>query len=137
MQDVTKTCYCHFLLSHSLKTFHESIAPCFQELGPRSINLKYYYVAIIMEFYSRTEWLKSQFPDGGRLGANPKIISEYMWRKFKHELEGAKIELVALNVSLIDEIWPKHERPKKRSKDAFVLDVEYTGTTVLQGRDAT
>lgn len=50
-----------------------------------------------------------------------------MWKTMKHELAGANIDLVALNVSLIDEIWSKKERPKKRTKDAFVLDIKYTG----------
>ncbi|CAG9768775.1 unnamed protein product [Ceutorhynchus assimilis] len=76
---------------------------------------------------TRSQWLKSQFPKGARLGANPQIISEYMWRKLTHELAEAKIELVALNVSLIDEIWPKNERPAKLNKDAFVWDIKYAG----------
>ncbi|XP_048517336.1 xaa-Pro aminopeptidase ApepP isoform X1 [Dendroctonus ponderosae] len=76
---------------------------------------------------TRAQWLKAEFPNGARLGANPKIISEYMWKQVKHELAGAKIHLIALNVSLVDEIWPKSERPKKRTKDAFVLDFKYTG----------
>ncbi|XP_050313116.1 xaa-Pro aminopeptidase 1-like [Anthonomus grandis grandis] len=76
---------------------------------------------------TRTEWLRSEFPDGGRIGANPKLISEYMWNKMANQLAPHKIELVALNVCLIDEIWPKKERPKKRSKNAFVLDIKYAG----------
>ncbi|KAL1490820.1 hypothetical protein ABEB36_013449 [Hypothenemus hampei] len=76
---------------------------------------------------TRSQWLKEQFPNGTRLGVNPKLISEYMWKGIKHELAGAKIHLIALNVSLIDEIWPKEQRPRKRTKDAFILDIKYAG----------
>ncbi|XP_066253724.1 xaa-Pro aminopeptidase ApepP-like isoform X1 [Euwallacea similis] len=84
---------------------------------------------------TRSQWLKSQFPKGARLGANPKIISEYMWKKFEHELAGTKIDLIALNVSIVDKIWPEHQRPRKRNKDAFIFEMEYAGknyTTKLQ-----
>ncbi|XP_076251360.1 xaa-Pro aminopeptidase ApepP-like isoform X1 [Rhynchophorus ferrugineus] len=76
---------------------------------------------------TRYQWLKTEFPKGARVGVYPKLISEYMWNKFKQELADSKIELVALNVSLIDEIWPAKDRGQMRNKDAFVLDIKYTG----------
>lgn len=50
-----------------------------------------------------------------------------MWNKLRHELSGSTLELVGLNVSLIDIIWTEGRTPK-RSKDAFILGVEYAGT---------
>ncbi|XP_030760939.1 xaa-Pro aminopeptidase ApepP-like isoform X2 [Sitophilus oryzae] len=76
---------------------------------------------------TRSHWLKTHFPNGARLGVNPKLVSEYTWNQFKQELNNSKIELIALNVSLVDEIWPKEERGQMRTKDAFVLDIKYTG----------
>lgn len=76
---------------------------------------------------TRTQWLKKQFPGGGRIGVNPKIISEYMWNKMQNELHGSGLNLVALNVSLIDMIWPTEERGERRSKDAFVYGIQYAG----------
>ncbi|XP_060524186.1 xaa-Pro aminopeptidase 1-like isoform X2 [Cylas formicarius] len=76
---------------------------------------------------TRSHWLKSEFPNGARVGVNPKLISEYMWNKLSSELSGSGIELIALNVSLIDVIWPTSERGEKRSKDAFILDVKFAG----------
>lgn len=61
------------------------------------------------------------------LGLNPKLVSEYKWQLLKSELKGTKLELIALNVSLIDVIWPSDLRGIKRSKDAFVLEMEYSG----------
>jgi len=34
IQNVTQTCPCQFLLTHSIKTQLESTVSCFQELGP-------------------------------------------------------------------------------------------------------
>lgn len=50
-----------------------------------------------------------------------------MWNKLRVELSGSRLELVGLNVSLIDIIWTEGRNPK-RSKDAFILGVEYAGT---------
>ncbi|CAH1279761.1 unnamed protein product [Diabrotica balteata] len=73
------------------------------------------------------EWIIKQFPHGSRLGLNPKLVSHHMWNQLEHELKGSRIQLVALNVSLVDIIWPENERPEKINKDAFFLDEEYTG----------
>jgi len=35
IKNVTETCHCQLLLSHSIITSLESLDPCFQELGPR------------------------------------------------------------------------------------------------------
>uniref|UniRef100_A0A6P7GWA3 Xaa-Pro aminopeptidase ApepP-like n=1 Tax=Diabrotica virgifera virgifera TaxID=50390 RepID=A0A6P7GWA3_DIAVI len=74
------------------------------------------------------EWIMKQFPHGSRLGLNPKLVSHHMWNQLEHELKGSRIQLVALNVSLVDIIWPKNERPEKINKEAFFLEEEYTGT---------
>ncbi|CAG9864269.1 unnamed protein product, partial [Phyllotreta striolata] len=74
-----------------------------------------------------SEWLKQALPRGGRLGLYPKLVSQYMWNKLFRELEGTGIEMVGLNVSLIDEIWPDELRKSRRSKEAFYLDEIYTG----------
>ncbi|KAJ8963735.1 hypothetical protein NQ314_005414 [Rhamnusium bicolor] len=74
-----------------------------------------------------SQWLKEHLPKGGRIGLNPKLVSEYKWNKLKSELKGSSLELVALNVSLIDFIWPNNERSKRQNKASFVVGIEYTG----------
>ncbi|KAJ8921864.1 hypothetical protein NQ315_008496, partial [Exocentrus adspersus] len=74
-----------------------------------------------------SHWLKEHLPKRGRIGFNPKLVSEYMWTKLKSELKGSTLDLVALNVSLVDVIWPPEERQPKESKPSFVVGIEYTG----------
>lgn len=74
-----------------------------------------------------SQWLRQELPKGGRLGINPKLVSEHMWNRLSSELRGSGIELVGLNVSLVDVIWPDDFRKARRSKEAFILDVTYTG----------
>ncbi|CAH1176444.1 unnamed protein product [Phaedon cochleariae] len=73
------------------------------------------------------QWLKSNLAKGGRIGLNPKLVSEHMWKELTSELKGSLLTLVAMNISMVDIIWPTAERGVKRSKDAFVLETEYTG----------
>ncbi|XP_074035620.1 xaa-Pro aminopeptidase ApepP isoform X2 [Leptinotarsa decemlineata] len=74
-----------------------------------------------------SDWLRKHMPKDGRIGLNPKLVSEYMWNKLRSELKGSSLELVALNVSLVDLIWPPEERGVKRSKDAFILGIDKAG----------
>ncbi|CAH0552784.1 unnamed protein product [Brassicogethes aeneus] len=76
---------------------------------------------------TRAQWLKEQLPFGGRVGVDPRIISEYQWLELKNEFLEGHLKLVALNVSLIDIIWKPEERPKRRNKDVFVWDLQYAG----------
>lgn len=73
------------------------------------------------------EWLRKQLPSGSRIGLNPKLVSEYKWNELTNKLQEYSLELVALNVSLIDLIWRPEERGTRRTKDAFVYDIEYAG----------
>lgn len=79
-----------------------------------------------------SEWLKNEFPNATRLGLDPKLVSQHMWNYLGDELKETKIELVALNVSLIDLIWPDKERGKRRYKEVFLLDEEYTGKNYVK-----
>ncbi|CAH1975267.1 unnamed protein product [Acanthoscelides obtectus] len=76
---------------------------------------------------SMSKWLREQLPAGSRVGLNPKIVSRYTWDALHGSLAAHGISLVALNVSLVDVIWPEEERPPRTVKEAFVYDIEYAG----------
>ncbi|KAL3276551.1 hypothetical protein HHI36_011926 [Cryptolaemus montrouzieri] len=87
-----------------------------------------------------SEWLKQEFPAGARIGVDPKLISEYMWRTLKQEFKNTSINLIPIKVNLIDVIWTEN-RPPKRNKNVFVLEEKYSGkswiTKVKELRNAT
>ncbi|KAK9874996.1 hypothetical protein WA026_005809 [Henosepilachna vigintioctopunctata] len=87
-----------------------------------------------------SEWLKKEFPKGGRIGVDPKLISEHMWQNLESDFKGTSIILTPIEVNLIDAIWTE-SRPPKRNKNVFVLEEKYAGkswlTKVEELRNAT
>ncbi|KAF5287703.1 hypothetical protein FQA39_LY15803 [Lamprigera yunnana] len=77
---------------------------------------------------SRTEWLISEFPNGARIGADPKLISADYWNALEYELQlkSDKLKLVRTKINLIDKIWINHSETDEE-KHAFTLDDFYTG----------
>lgn len=77
---------------------------------------------------SQAEWLKMQFPDGARIGADPKLISADQWNTLEYELklQSDNLHLVKTNINLIDRIWVNHS-DTEQEKQAFTLDDYYTG----------
>lgn len=75
---------------------------------------------------TESEWLISEFPQGGRIGADPKLVSASMWNLIKENLQNSSIELVEIYLNLIDVIWTDHQMVKS-DKSVFVWDVKYAG----------
>lgn len=77
---------------------------------------------------TKAQWLKKVLASGNRIGADPKLISNGTWSSLEEALrrEDANVSLVPLRSNPIDQIWIKG-RPRKRSKDVFVWEQEYSG----------
>lgn len=77
---------------------------------------------------TKAQWLKRELPEGSRIGADPKLISNGTWSKLEEALnrEGAKLIMVPLQFNPIDNIWTEG-RPPRRNKDVFVWKEEYAG----------
>lgn len=74
-----------------------------------------------------SQWLRKNIPKDGRIGLNPKLVSEYMWNKLESEFNGT-LQLVELKVNPIDEIWPINEREPRETRSSFVVGIQYTGS---------
>ncbi|XP_020295575.1 xaa-Pro aminopeptidase 1-like isoform X2 [Pseudomyrmex gracilis] len=75
-----------------------------------------------------TEWLIHEFRNRTevRIGANPKLISAYMWELWEEELANSTVKLVAVRNDLVDLIW-QVGRPEYNSHAAYPLTDEYSG----------
>ncbi|XP_044262577.1 xaa-Pro aminopeptidase ApepP-like isoform X1 [Tribolium madens] len=72
-----------------------------------------------------SQWLRESRPQGGVIGADPKLFSQSKWEEFSVSLRDVKWELIEIQTDLIDVIWTN--RPARRNKNAFILDEKYTG----------
>lgn len=77
-----------------------------------------------------SEWLKSEFPKGARIGVDPKLISEHMWQTLMKDFTNSSIILVPIRLNLIDLIWLKG-RPIRRNKNVFIQQEKYAGNHLV------
>ncbi|KAK4883140.1 hypothetical protein RN001_006459 [Aquatica leii] len=77
---------------------------------------------------TQAQWLISEFPNGARIGADPRLIAADYWNSLEYELqsESEKLQLVKTKINLIDKIWLNHSETEEE-KHAFTLDEHYTG----------
>ncbi|KAF5298629.1 hypothetical protein FQR65_LT09725 [Abscondita terminalis] len=77
---------------------------------------------------TQAEWLISEFPNGSRIGADPKLIAADYWNSLEYDLQmqSDKLQLVKTKINLIDKIWINHSETDE-IKHAFTLDDTYTG----------
>ncbi|XP_029168203.1 xaa-Pro aminopeptidase 1-like isoform X3 [Nylanderia fulva] len=75
-----------------------------------------------------TDWLIHEFQNQSeiRIGANPKLISAFMWEIWENELVNSSIRLVAVHNDLVDLIW-QVDRPEYNPHAAYPLTDEYSG----------
>ncbi|XP_025832435.1 xaa-Pro aminopeptidase ApepP [Agrilus planipennis] len=87
---------------------------------------------------TKANWLRSELKPGSRIGVDPKLIPYSEFNELSYQLQDTKLELVKLTTNLIDLIWVNHTAYQKE-KDAFVLDIKYSGkpwlTKVKELRD--
>ncbi|CAL1684335.1 unnamed protein product [Lasius platythorax] len=75
-----------------------------------------------------TEWLIHEFQNRSeiRIGANPRLISAFMWEMWENELANSSISLVAVHNDLVDLIW-QVGRPEYNPHAAYPLADQYSG----------
>jgi len=76
---------------------------------------------------SAQKWLADNFPNGGRVGYDPKLYTRAMLDK----LAGEKIELVA-SENLIDKLWSA--RPPTPATKVFEHEIKYSGESAESKR---
>lgn len=78
------------------------------------------------EVPTQAEWLKKNLPPEGRVGADPRLISNTLWTSLKYELENSSIHLVEVKNNLVDLIW-KVNRTRPSNKYVYVWEQKYAG----------
>ncbi|GAB1861150.1 Xaa-Pro aminopeptidase 1-like isoform X2 [Camponotus japonicus] len=75
-----------------------------------------------------TQWLIHEFRNQSevRIGANPRLISAFIWEIWENELANSPIRLVAVHNDLVDLIW-QVGRPEYNPHAAYPLADQYSG----------
>ncbi|GIL40598.1 aminopeptidase P family protein [Roseiterribacter gracilis] len=77
-------------------------------------------------------WLVDALPNGGKVGYDPKLITEQARSNLLAALEGSALELVAVETNPIDAVW--HDRPAASTAAARAQPVEFAGVTAAYKR---
>ena len=72
------------------------------------------------------EWLGKNLPVGARIGFDPQLMSEDLFKKFFEALECSGQILVPVTHNLVDIVWGS-ERPSRPTNPLFVLSTKYSG----------
>lgn len=78
-----------------------------------------------------SQWLQLTRPQGGVIGADPKLFSQSKWQELSQAFKHVKWSLLEIQTDLIDVIWT--QRPVRRNKKVFLLDEKYTGLSLNLG----
>lgn len=74
-------------------------------------------------------WLSKELPAGAKVGVDPQLMSEHVFKKFSDALECSGQIMVSVSHNLIDVVWGR-ERPPRPSNPLIVLDTKYSGVLV-------
>ncbi|MPC27249.1 Xaa-Pro aminopeptidase 2 [Portunus trituberculatus] len=73
------------------------------------------------------EWLKEVVPAGGKVAADPKLVSAETWKTYNKELAASEISLVAEETNLVDLVWPAEVRPAYPEDPIFIHELDFAG----------
>lgn len=76
------------------------------------------------------EWISTNLPSGARVGFDPQLMSEHVFKKYSDALECSGQMLIALTFNLIDIVWGS-ERPPRPTNSLVVLCNKYSGEPSL------
>ena len=76
------------------------------------------------------KWLSQRLPLGARIGYDPHLMSENVFKKYSDAVEGTGQILVPVRNNLVDAIWAS-ERPPQPLNPLLVLGVKYSGEKSL------
>ncbi|KAK9508056.1 hypothetical protein O3M35_007802 [Rhynocoris fuscipes] len=71
------------------------------------------------------EWLHTELPNGGRVGANPTLISNSEWEILSRSFSQKYLQLLPITQDLVDLIW--FPKPNGTMHEAQVWPIEYAG----------
>lgn len=60
------------------------------------------------------------------IGVDPKLISEYLWKKLESELRGT-FDLISFPPNLVDLLWLQNVTEQRKDERAFILDTTVAG----------
>ena len=72
------------------------------------------------------EWLSQSLPLGARIGFDPQLMSEHVFKKYSDALETSGQVLVGVAQNLVDAVWA-NERPPRPLNPLLVLSTKYSG----------
>lgn len=72
------------------------------------------------------EWLGQQLSSGARIGFDPQLMSEHVFKKYSDALETTGQVLVPVTHNLVDAVWAS-ERPARPLNPLLVLNTKYSG----------
>lgn len=72
------------------------------------------------------EWLSQDLPSGARIGFDPQLMSEHVFKKYSDALETSGQMLVPVTHNLVDAVWGS-ERPPRPLNPLLVLSMKYSG----------
>ena len=72
------------------------------------------------------EWLSKTLPPGARVGFDPQLTSEELFKKYSEALECSGQNMVAVQCNLVDIVWGS-ERPPRPANPLLVLSTKYSG----------
>eukprot|EP00731_Ephydatia_muelleri_P035767 Em0158g7a len=79
---------------------------------------------------SVAEWLSKELPSDARIGFDPNLISEALYKSYEEALEYTGQRLVAITTNLVDEVWS--DRPPRPAGPLMVLPLHYTGRSLQE-----
>ena len=72
------------------------------------------------------EWLSQSLPAGARIGFDPQLMSEHVYKKYYDALDTSGQVLVGVAHNLVDVVWGS-ERPARPLNPLLVLSTKYSG----------
>ncbi|MDB5364099.1 MAG: aminopeptidase family protein [Rhodospirillales bacterium] len=77
-------------------------------------------------------WLSEVLPNGGKVGYDPKLITEQARNALLASLDGSGLELVAVDANPVDAVWPN--RPAASTAPAQAQPIEFAGISAADKR---
>ncbi|KAG8262233.1 Xaa-Pro aminopeptidase 2, partial [Homalodisca vitripennis] len=74
------------------------------------------------------EWVSNRLKPGGRIGADPTLVSSAAWERWAKKLAENSVYLLPIRNNLVDFIWGSSQ-PSYSKHDAHVWPIEYAGKT--------
>ena len=75
---------------------------------------------------SAEEWCSQSLSAGARIGFDPQLMSEHVYKKYSDAVETSGQVLASVTHNLVDVVWGR-ERPPRPLNPLLVLGTKYSG----------